>query len=147
VEASTGVVSNILPPDLVEVLRCESPDGIVKMKEYVVAAINKEVDIIGLSKEQQSQLVEKLVDVLIDEYVAGTEAEYVLLGNDIDKQEDYLLATKARLQREQTLSRLRCEREKKNLALRLEIVEQRIKFVRQRRPFFRRIFRGIGRRR
>jgi hypothetical protein len=141
VEASAGVVSSILPPDLVQVLRRESPNGIVKMKEYVVTAINSKVDIVGLSKEQQRMLVEKLVDILIDEYLAdGTDTEYVLLGNtDIDEQEEYWLVTKARLQREQTLSRLRFEREQKNLALQLETVQQRIQSVRQKRPFFRRI--------
>ena len=145
VEASARLVKDVLPDEMGDVLRQESPDGIDKVKQYVTAAVNDKVILVGLSGEQQSLVVEKMVDMFVDQYVDGTEAEYVLIGNDIDKQEAFLMEKRNRLVREQYLSQLRYEREKINLALHLEKIDQRLKSVRRSRSLLRRFVRVFRR--
>ena len=117
-------LQTLLPPDLIETLKGESPDGLLRMKEYLIVRVNERVDIAGLSEEQEQVLVEKMVDILIDTYVDDTEAEFLLLTKE--EQQATLEEREAVLTREIELSTKRYEREQQNLAAQLARIQLRL---------------------
>jgi hypothetical protein len=127
VEACAHVIENVLPQEVVKALSGESPDGIAKTKALVVNRINEQVDLIGLSEEQEKSLIETLVDLIINEYVDGTQAEYLFL--DITGQEELLKERRDQVIREGEFSKRRFQREQKNVASKLERIDGRIEQV------------------
>jgi hypothetical protein len=127
VEACAHVIENVLPQEVAKALSGESPDGIAKTKALVVNRINEQVDLIGLSEEQEKSLIETLVDLIINEYVDGTQAEYLFL--DITGQEELLKERRDQVIREGEFSKRRFQREQKNVASKLERIDGRIEQV------------------
>jgi len=114
----------LLPPELIETLKGESPDGIAKMKEYLIATVNERVDLAGLSEEQERTLIETTVEILIDAYVDETEAKLLLLTKDEQREE--LMQRQALLEYERELSQRKYEREQQNLRAKLERINERL---------------------
>jgi predicted nucleic acid-binding Zn-ribbon protein len=69
-------------------------------------------------------LIESLVDILIDHFVDGTEAEFSLLT--IEEQVEKLHERRDILNREIELSKKRHEREQHNLVAQLERLNMRL---------------------
>eukprot|EP00545_Synedropsis_sp_CCMP1620_P012093 CAMPEP_0119014742 /NCGR_PEP_ID=MMETSP1176-20130426/10341_1 /TAXON_ID=265551 /ORGANISM="Synedropsis recta cf, Strain CCMP1620" /LENGTH=346 /DNA_ID=CAMNT_0006967979 /DNA_START=39 /DNA_END=1079 /DNA_ORIENTATION=- len=139
VEASSDLVRSLLPPDLIETLKGETPESIGKMKEYVIASANEKLDIAGLSEDQERMLLEAMVSILIDTYVDNTEAEFLLMTPD--EQKVKLKEMKETLERKKDLSQRRYEREQSNLAVQIERIDLRIKVLRRSRSWLARLFR------
>jgi hypothetical protein len=139
VEASAGVLQSLLPPDMIETLKGESPESIGKMKEYVITKANAKLDLAGLNKEQERMLIEAMVNILIDAYMDDTEAEFLLMT--ADEQRVKLEERKDTLERKKTFSQRRYEREQANLAIQIERVEVRLKVLRRSRSWLARLFR------
>lgn len=114
----------LLPPDLIETLKGESPEGLVRMKEYLILTVNEKVDLVGLSEEQEKVLIESMIEILIDTYVDDTEAEFLLLTKE--EQQSLLEERAALLEREMELSTRRYEREQQNLAAKYERIQLRL---------------------
>jgi hypothetical protein len=49
VEMCAETLQALLPPELIETIKGESPDGLLRMKKYLIAQVNKRVDLAGLS--------------------------------------------------------------------------------------------------
>lgn len=114
----------LLPPDLIESLKGESPEGLVRMKEYLITTVNERVNLAGLSEEQEQVLIESMVDILIDTYVDDTDAEFLLLTKE--EQQATLEERADKLSRELELSTRRYEREQQNLAAQYERIQSRL---------------------
>lgn len=142
VDASSGVIKTLLPEDIIETLKGENPQTIANMKEFVIKTVNEKVDLVGLDEDQERKVIETLVNILIDQYVDDTEAEFLLLT--ADGQTALLEEKKETLQRKKVLSERRYEREQLTLNMKLDRIEQRLKKARRSRSFFRRLFRRGG---
>jgi len=121
------LLQTLLPPDLIETLKGESPEGLLRMKEYLITTVNAKVDLVGLSEEQEQVLVEKMVEILIDTYVDDTEAEFLLLTKE--EQQSTLEEKATSLNREMESSTRRYQREQQNLAAQLERIQLRLQSV------------------
>ena len=117
----------LLTPEIIETLKGESPDGLLHMKQYLISTVNEWVDIVGLSEDQEKVLVETLVEILIDTYVDDTEAEFLLLSKD--EQREMLEERCAIIGREMELSKRRYEREQQALAAKLERAQLRLRGI------------------
>lgn len=136
-DGSADLLTKLLPPELLESLKGESPEGILKMKEYLIDAVNVKVDLVGINEEQERQLIETMVNLLIDEYIDDTEAENLLLTQE--EQQAWLEEKKLALEREKTFSQRRFEREQVSLDRKLDRIEARLKEMRRSRSFLRRL--------
>lgn len=139
VDSSADLLTRLLPPDLLETLKGESPEGLLKMKEYLIDTVNAKVDIVGINEEQEKQLIETMINLLIDEYVDETDAEFLLLTQD--EQQERLQERKLVLERQKIFSQRRYEREQVSLDRKLARIEERLKEIRKSKSFLRRLFR------
>lgn len=139
VDSSAELIEAMLPADLINSLKGESPEGILRMKKFVVITLQGRIIIPGISKEQQLEIVEKLVDVIINHYVEGTDAEFLLLT--VAEQKERLVEQERMLNEELVQSQERYEREQTNLKAQLTRVKRQLKEINRSSSLFRRIFR------
>lgn len=138
-DSSADMLSKLLPPELLESLKGESPEGLLKMKEYLIDTVNAKVDLVGLNEEEERQLIDTMINVLVDEYVDDTEAEILFLNQE--EQEIRLREKRLGLEREKEFSQRRFEREQANIDHKLERIKQRLKEIRRSKSLLRRILR------
>ena len=143
VDACADLLTKLLPPELLETLKGESPEGLLKMKEYLIDTVNDKVDLMGINEEQERQLIETMVNLLIDEYIDDTEAEFLLLTQD--EQQEKLEAKKLELEREKTFSQRWFEQEQVLLDRKMERIEDCLKQIQRDKSALRR-FTGFLRR-
>ena len=124
VQNCAETLHSLLPPELIEILKGEQPDSISAMKDWMVDKVNQKVDLFGFDEKQEKALIEALVDVLIDQYVDGTEMEFLLFSDE--EQRESLQEKCSLLEREIEISRDRFEREQRNLNARLERLRSRL---------------------
>lgn len=129
IEACAGTLQAIFPPEIIHTLKGESTQSLVEMKQFLIHKVNQNVDLIGLSEEQEESLIRTMVDLLIESYVDPTAAELLLLNkstpasslededpaSQIQRQRDDLTKEVVALRRKIELSRTRYERERSNL--------------------------------
>lgn len=138
VDSSADMLTRLLPPDLLESLKGESTQGLLNIKEYLIDTVNAKVDIVGLDETQERQLIDTMINLLIDEYVDGTNAEFLLLTPD--EQEERLIQRQLELQRRKEFAQRRLERELSSLDCQLARVNDRLKTIRQGKSVFQRVF-------
>jgi hypothetical protein len=143
VDVSADAIAAILPSDLMQTLRGEHNDnGWDQIKEQVVQKVGDTIDLsMFLTSDQTTFFVRTMVDLLLRQYVEGTDAELLLMAGDLDRQEASLLSQQAMLQREKKYSRRRYEREMTALQAQSRRVRERLRHVRHQRPWYRRLFR------
>lgn len=130
IEACAGTLQMIFPPEIIHTLKGESTQSLVELKQFLIQKVNKNVDLIGLSEEQEESLIRTMVDLLIESYVDPTAAELLLLNKSVastsfhadedpasqlQRRRDDLTKEAAALRRKIDLSRTRYERERVNL--------------------------------
>ena len=125
VASCAETLQTLLPPELIETLKGESPDAIAEMKEYLITTVNERVDLVGLSEDQERILIETMVQILIDTYVDETEAEFLLLTQDEQREE--LMQRQALLEYQMEVSQRKYEREQKNLGAKIDRINERLK--------------------
>lgn len=138
-DSSADMMTKLLPPDMLESLKGESPEGLLKMKEYLIDAVNEKIDLMGVNEEQERKLIETMINLLIDEYVDDTDAEFLLLTQE--EQQARLEEKKQGLEREKAFSQRRYEREQSNIDRKLERIKARIKSIRREKSLLRRLLR------
>jgi len=123
-DACSDRLVEVLPRELVEALKGESCDGLEKTKEFVVVSLNRKVDIIGLTEDQERQLIEMLVDVCVDILIGDTEVELILMNPEerINALEERTVV----LTRQLEISKKRHEAEQANLVAQIRRIEERI---------------------
>jgi hypothetical protein len=139
VDAASDILTKFLPPDLLDTLKGESPDGLLKMKEYVIDNVNAKVDLVGFNEEQERLMIETMVNLLIDEYVDETDAEFLLMTPQ--EQLERLQERKRVLERERTFSQRRFEREVESIDVKLARIDKQLKELSQSKSLFSRILR------
>ena len=112
-DACSDRLVEVLPRELVEALKGESGDGLEKTKEFVVASLNRKVDIIGLTEDQERQLIKIMVDFWVDIAIGDTELELLLMNPE--ERVTALEERKAVLTRQLEISKKRHEAEQANL--------------------------------
>jgi len=123
-DACSDRLAEVLPRELVEALKGENCDGLENTKEFVVASLNRKVDIIGLTEDQEQELIKMLVDFVVDIAIGDTEVELLLMN-----PEERITAWEERkvvLTRQLEISKKRHEAEKANLMAQIRRVERRI---------------------
>ena len=115
----------ILPPGMVDVLKGHGPEGLEKTKAFLVENMKKNVDLIGLSEEQEEWLFGNLVNVLIDVILEDTQSELLLMSPKEQRAE--LLQRKVVLNRDLEICQRRYEQEKAFFAAQLERVEEKLR--------------------
>lgn len=93
----------------------------------------------GIDETQERQLIETMINVLIDEYVDETDAEFLLLTQE--EQQERLKERKFALEREKTFAQRRYEREQASIDHQLARVDERLREIRKSKSFLRRLFR------
>ena len=136
VDTSADLLAKLLPPELLKTLQGESPEGLLQMKEYLIDTVNAKVDLVGVNEEQERQLIETMVNLLIDEYVDNTDAEFLLLTQK--EQQVRLKETMASLEREKKFSQRRFEREQASIDRKMARIQKRLKEIRRNKSFLRR---------
>lgn len=123
-DACSDRLAEVLPRELVEALKGENCDGLENTKEFVVASLNRKVDIIGLTEDQEQELIKMLVDFVVDIAIGDTEVELLLMN-----PEERITAWEERkvvLTRQLEISKKRHEAEKANLMAQIRRIERRI---------------------
>lgn len=118
IEQCAATLEHLIPPDLLETLKGESPQGLAEMKESLIVTVNEKVDLIGFSEEQEAELIRSMIQLLIDEYANDIETEMLLL-TEVEQQER-LQEKITELEWELTASRARFQREQDNLQAQLD---------------------------
>ena len=124
-ESCADRLLDILPPEFLVVLKGEGPDGLEKTKSFLVETMNKSVDLVGISEEQEVWLFRNLVNVVIDILLEDTQSELLLMSPNEQRAE--LLQRKVVLNRELEICRRRYEQEKEFFSAQLSRVEERLR--------------------
>ena len=124
-ESCADRLLDILPPEFLVVLKGEGPEGLEKTKSFLVETMNKSVDLVGVSEEQEEWLFRNLVNVVIDILLEDTQSELLLMSPDEQRAE--LLQRKVVLNRELEISQRRYEQEKDFFSAQLSRVEERLR--------------------
>lgn len=127
VDSSADMLQSMLPPDMLETLKGETPESIGKMKEYVITTANEKLNIVGLSEEQERSLIETMVSILIDTYVDDADSQFLLMS--AEEQLAKLIGMKETLERKQMFSQRAYEREQERMAIKMERLDSRIKVL------------------
>ena len=123
-DACSDRLAEVLPRELVEALKGEYCVGLESTKEFVVASLNRKVDIIGLTEDQEQQLIKMLVDFVVDIAIGDTEVELLLM--DPEERITALEERKVVLTRQLEISKKRHEAEQENLMAQIRRIERRI---------------------
>ena len=123
-DACSDRLAEVLPRELVEALKGENCDGLENTKEFVVANLNRKVDIIGLTEDQEQELIKMLVDFVVDIAIGDTEVELLLMNPE--ERITALEERKVVLTRQLEISKKRHEAEKANLMAQIRRIERRI---------------------
>eukprot|EP00977_Amphora_coffeiformis_P008992 scaffold2033_cov164-Amphora_coffeaeformis.AAC.31 len=143
IDTSADLLTKLLPPEMLETLKGESPEGLLKMKEYLIDNVNAKVDLVGVNDEQERQLIETMINLLIDEYVDDTDAEFLLLTQQ--EQQIRLEEKLTSLEREKMFSQRRFQREQAKIDSKIVRIQVRLKEIRRNKSFLRRLL-GMFRR-
>lgn len=143
IDTSADLLTKLLPPGLLETLKGESPEGLLKMKEYLIDTVNAKVDLVGVNEEQEHELIETMINLLIDEYVDNTDAEFLLLTQQ--EQQVRLKEKLIALEREKVFSRRRFDREQATIESKMKRLHVRLREIRRNRSFLRRLLRAFHR--
>lgn len=137
VDRCADMLTKLLPPELLGSLKGESPEGLLKMKEYLIDTVNAKVDLMGVNEEQERKLIETMVTLMIDEYVDNTEVEFLLLTQEQQqiRLDEKLLA----LKREKVFSQRRFEREQASIDRQMERIRKRLDKIRRNKSFLGRL--------
>jgi hypothetical protein len=127
-DACADRLQQVLPPELVTILKGQGPRGLKKTKKFLVKRLNHRVNIFGLSEEQEAWLMEQVISLVLDTLLGDTEAELRLMSTE--ERQEKLLERRAILQREMDLSRRRFEREHTDYQAQLEEINGRLKPIR-----------------
>jgi hypothetical protein len=139
VDGASDILTKLLPPDLLDTLKGESPDGLLEMKEYVIDSVNAKVDLIGFNEEQERLMIETMVNLLIDEYVDETDAEFLLLTPQ--EQQERLQERRRMLERDRTFSQRRFERQLESIGGKLARIDEQLKVISKSKSLLNRILR------
>ena len=123
-DACSDRLAEVLPRELVDALKGENCDGLENTKEFVVASLNRKVDIIGLTEDQEQELIKMLVDFVVDIAIGDTEVELLLMNPE--ERITALEERKVVLTRQLEISKKRHEAEKANLMAQIRRIERRI---------------------
>jgi len=124
-DACANRLLEVLPRELVHALRgVPNCDGLEKTKEFVVASINRKVDIIGLTEDQEAHLITILVDVVIDLCIGDTEVELLLMNPE--ERTNALQERTVALKRQLKIARKRHKAERTDLEAQIRRIEERI---------------------
>ena len=123
-DACSDRLVEVLPRELVEALKGENCVGLESTKEFVVASLNRKVDIIRLTEDQEQQLIKMLVDFVVDIAIGDTEVELLLM--DPEERITALEERKVVLTRQLEISKKRHEAEQENLMAQIRRIERRI---------------------
>lgn len=135
VASSSQTLQTLIPPEFIETLQGQRPEALFETKVFLVEKLNEKVDIVGLNEEQESALLTAMVDIIVDNYVTGTDMEFMMLPQE--QQQESLEEKYEFLKREKELSTERHEREQKNLDAKLERLEGKLKKMKKRGGIFR----------
>jgi hypothetical protein len=128
-DACADRLHQVLPPELVTILKGQGPKGLKKTKQFLVERLNHNVNIVGLSEEQEAWLMEQVISLVLDTLLGDTEAELRLMSPE--ERRGKLLERRAILQREMDLSRRQFEREQSDYQAQLEEINGRLKPIRR----------------
>jgi hypothetical protein len=123
VNMCASTLEQVLPPSLIATLKGETVDGISQMKEYMIKTVNQKVNLIGFNEEQEEAMIRTMVEIVLDTYVDGTQAEFLVLSKE--EQLALLQEKEVELKKEIELSQLRFAREQANLQAKLERIQER----------------------
>ena len=124
-DACADRLLEVLPREMVDALRgVSSYDGLEKTKGFIVASINRKVDIIGLTEEQEAQCIAMLVDVVFDLIIGDTEFELLLMNPE--ERMSALQEKKVALGRQLEIAKKRHEAELTNLEAHIRRIEERM---------------------
>ena len=93
-------------------------------KDFIVANINRKVDIIGLTEDQEAQLIAMLVDMVVDLVIGDTELELLLMNPE--ERISALQEREVALRRQMEITKKRHEVELTNLEAQIRRIEERI---------------------
>jgi len=114
-----------LPAELIDALRGQrNSESLLKTKEFVVATINRKVNILGLTEDQEEWIIQNLVDVFIDALIGDTEAELLLMSEE--EQREALVERRLILKRKMDVARRRYEAERSNLEAQVRRIDERL---------------------
>ena len=123
-DACSDRLVEVLPRELVEALKGENCDGLESTKEFVVASLNRKVDIIRLTEDQEQQLIKMLVDFVVDIAIGDAEVELLLMNPE--ERITALEERKVVLRRQLEISKKRHEAEQANMIAQIMRIERRI---------------------
>lgn len=124
VETCAEALQELLPPELIQTLKGEQPESMLAMKTWLVEKVNNRVDLVGFNEEQEETLIRTVVGMLLDQYVDGTEMEFLVLSPE--EQQEKLKEKYNLIEREIILSKQRFDREQQNLRARLDRLKTRL---------------------
>lgn len=123
-DACAAQLVQLLPPGLVNVLQGHGPEGLDQTKQLLVEKVNQNVDILGISEEQEAWLFDNLVSVVFDLLLEGTEAELLIMSPE--EQLEELKERRVILNRELSLCGRRYQQERSVLLAQLQRVESKL---------------------
>ena len=124
-DACADRLLEVLPREMVDALKGESNyEGLESTKGFIVASINRKVDIIGLTEDQEAQLVAMLVDMVVDLVIGDTELEFLLMNPE--ERISALQEREVALRRQLEITKKRHEAELTNLEAQIRRIEERI---------------------
>ena len=124
-DACADRLLEVLPREMVDALKGErSYKGLEETKDFIVANINRKVDIIGLTEDQEAQLIAMLVDMVVDLVIGDTELELLLMNPE--ERISALQEREVALRRQMEITKKRHEVELTNLEAQIRRIEERI---------------------
>ena len=124
-DACADRMVEVLPAELIDALRGQrNSESLLKTKEFVVATINRKVDILGLAEDQEEWIIQNLVDVVIDLLIGDTEAELLLMSEE--EQREAMLERRLVLKRKMDVARRRYEAERSSLEAQVRRIDERL---------------------
>lgn len=124
-DACADRLLEVLPSEMIDALRGErSNEGLESTKGFIVASINRKVDIIGLTEDQEAQLIAILVDMVVDLVIGDTELELLLMNPE--ERISALQEREVALRRQLEITKKRHEAELTNLEAQIRRIEERI---------------------
>ena len=123
-DACADRLLQVLPSEMIDALRGESSyEGLEKAKAFIVASINRKVDVIGLTEDQEAQLIATLVDMVVDLVIGDTELELLLMNPE--ERIGALQEREVALRRQLEIAKKRHEAELTNLEAQIRRIEDR----------------------
>lgn len=124
VESVAALMTRLLPPSFLDVLKGESPEGLQATKDFIINEVNSNVDLIGLNESQERDIIKLLVDIMVDTYVDQSSVGVLLLSSD--EQNEYWQSRRRALDTDINLSQRRYRREQFNLSMQRNRLEMRL---------------------